>query len=74
MIEEHIEDFLAYLDINRSMFFSSECEIYIFCFFFLFLKSHDSLELHLQVKTTKMLRRIICCVADQQNKDWAKLI
>ena len=24
MIEEHIEDFLAYLDINRSMFFSSE--------------------------------------------------
>ena len=23
MIEEHIEDFLAYLDINRSMFFSS---------------------------------------------------
>ena len=26
MIEEHIEDFLAYLDINRSMFFSSEWE------------------------------------------------
>ena len=30
MIEEHIEDFLAYLDINRSMFFSSECEINVF--------------------------------------------
>ena len=35
MIEEHIEDFLAYLDINRSMFFSSECEINI-----LFLMMH----------------------------------
>ena len=36
MIEEHIEDFLAYLDINRSMFFSSEFEIYIFFFVYFF--------------------------------------
>ena len=34
MIEEHIEDFLAYLDINRSMFFSSEDIVESLSFFF----------------------------------------
>ena len=34
MIEEHIEDFLAYLDINRSMFFSSEDNFEFLSFFF----------------------------------------
>ena len=59
MIEEHIEDFLAYLDINRSMFFSSEK---------IFLKSLDDVKQHLQAKTTKVLPRIICFVAEQRSK------